>query len=65
MFDKSFNYTTTVAELHNKYHPQLQLCNAVNNFIKEHDGKNNLLIIYYNGHGKLHDEDNGRLELYP
>jgi hypothetical protein len=36
--------------------PQLQLDNHISNFLLEHDGPDNLLIVYYTGHGLFHDD---------
>jgi hypothetical protein len=44
--------------------PQHQLDNHISQFIYEHDGPHNLLILYYTGHGVYHDKpEPGYLEL--
>ena len=51
VFRDRFNYHTEIVELNMKTKPQLQLNRCVSTFAEEHNGPNNLLIIYYTGHG--------------
>ncbi|KAK5725160.1 hypothetical protein LTR17_013196 [Elasticomyces elasticus] len=51
---QSFGFTVEVVELDNKLRePQLQLDEAVDDFVRRHDGHtdSHLLIVYYTGHG--------------
>ena len=40
-----------------KTKPQLQLNRCISTFAEEHNGPNNLLIIYYTGHGVYREDD--------
>lgn len=51
LFRNRFHYHTETIELNLSTKPQLQLNSRVSNFAEKHDGPNNLLIIYYTGHG--------------
>lgn len=42
--------------MNNKRKPQHQLNSHVSDFIRDNDGRRNLLILYYTGHGIFHDE---------
>ncbi|KAH7025353.1 hypothetical protein B0J12DRAFT_585300, partial [Macrophomina phaseolina] len=53
VFEVDFAYETRVLALGPK-NPQMQLLNGVTGFIVEKDGRNNLMIIYYAGHGVFH-----------
>ncbi|EKG22379.1 hypothetical protein MPH_00276 [Macrophomina phaseolina MS6] len=63
VFEVDFAYETRVLALGPK-NPQMQLLNGVTGFIVEKDGRNNLMIIYYAGHGVFH-KNRGLLELSP
>ncbi len=67
LFHSRFNYTTRIVELNIQTKPQHQLSNHISAFIAEHDGPDNLLIVYHTGHGVYHEEDEdgggGYLEL--
>ncbi|KAJ9656781.1 hypothetical protein H2201_008433 [Coniosporium apollinis] len=63
LFKESFGYPTKIVNLGDSdVKPQLQLNSEVNNFVAEHDGQNNLMIIYYTGHGSW-DKTRKLLEL--
>ncbi|KAK5728872.1 hypothetical protein LTR15_002013 [Elasticomyces elasticus] len=54
MLGQGFGFTVEVVELDNKLRePQLQLDEAVDDFVRRHDGHtdSHLLIVYYTGHG--------------
>lgn len=51
VFRDRFRYVTETVELNVKSKPQLQLNSRVSAFAEKHNGPNNLLIIYYTGHG--------------
>ncbi|KAJ8112306.1 hypothetical protein OPT61_g5299 [Boeremia exigua] len=51
VFRERFRYETETVELNVKGKPQLQLNSCVSAFAEKHNGPNNLLIIYYTGHG--------------
>lgn len=55
LFRDSFNYTTTIVELNVGKKPQHQLDSYVSDFICRHDGPDNLLIVYYTGHGVFNE----------
>ncbi|KAF2795883.1 hypothetical protein K505DRAFT_301288 [Melanomma pulvis-pyrius CBS 109.77] len=64
LFRTRFNYHCEVTKLKNCKNPQLDLDLAILQHISNHDGPDNLLIIYYTGHGNLVNEESGqRLEL--
>lgn len=50
-------------ELNVRQKPQHQLNLHVNEFIMNHDGPQNLLIVYYTGHGTYNDDKKGVLNL--
>ncbi|KAL1645886.1 hypothetical protein SLS61_008147 [Didymella pomorum] len=58
LFRNRFHYTTEIVELNMKGKPQLQLKSRVSKFIEDYDGPNNLLIVYYTGHGVYKDTEN-------
>lgn len=62
LFQNRFNYHTDIVALHVGTKPQLQLDYHVSGFIRDHDGPENLLIVYYTGHG-VYNEDRKCLEL--
>ncbi|KAF2238761.1 hypothetical protein EV356DRAFT_516661 [Viridothelium virens] len=64
LFRKSFRYHTKIVQLHNEYNVNLQLHSAFVEFLKEHDGPNNLIIVYYTGHGSQNVRT-GQLVLLP
>lgn len=51
MFRDRFRYETETVELNITRKPQLQLNTCVTAFAEKHNGPNNLIIIYYTGHG--------------
>jgi hypothetical protein len=53
LFRTQFHYVTKTVELNVKK-PQTQLENHIGEFIVQHDGPHNLLIVYYTGHGSYH-----------
>lgn len=55
LFAEQFNYQCTTVELDVLTKPQLQMNKHLSTFLEKHDGPNNLLIVYYTGHG-LHKE---------
>ena len=66
VFEEKFGYHATIAKL--KLRPggpliQVQVNFEVAQFVRNHDGQNNLLIVYYAGHGKP-GRDYGKLELF-
>ncbi|KAF1972167.1 hypothetical protein BU23DRAFT_469178 [Bimuria novae-zelandiae CBS 107.79] len=64
IFTTKFGYECNVAKLNNSKRPQHQLDAAIQNHRNDHDGPNNLLIVYYTGHGTVvGPEDDERLEL--
>ncbi|OJD31224.1 homeobox domain containing protein [Diplodia corticola] len=62
VFEDKYGYATKTIELSLPRNPQMQLTNAISGFIVENDDPQNLLIVYYAGHGIFHD-DGKRLEL--
>ncbi|KAL9071887.1 MAG: hypothetical protein Q9157_005313 [Trypethelium eluteriae] len=64
LFRKSFRYHTKIVQLHDEYNVNLQLHSAFVEFLKEHDGPNNLIIVYYTGHGSQNVRT-GQLVLLP
>ncbi|KAI9710485.1 MAG: Phosphatidylinositol-4-phosphate 5-kinase [Bogoriella megaspora] len=64
LFQNSFKYHTKIVQLHDKCNANLQLHSAFVDFIKQYDGPNNLLIVYYTGHGSQMI-DTGHLLLHP
>ena len=64
VFEDKFGYSATIAKLSpTKGGLQVQINREVANFVGDHDGQNNLLIVYYAGHGKP-GEIFGQLELH-
>lgn len=55
VFADKFGYATQTVELSLR-NPQMQLMNAITGFIVEYDDPQNLLIVYYAGHGIFHDD---------
>jgi hypothetical protein len=62
VFRERFLFHTIVVPLSLRRKPQHQLDRSMMQFIEEHDGAHNLLIVYYTGHG-VYREDLGSLEL--
>lgn len=56
LFSESFNYSTSIVELNVGKKPQHQLDSYISDFICNNDGPDNLLIVYYTGHGVFNDE---------
>lgn len=61
VFQDIFKYKTTkkILQQNPKKHPQTQINLYLAEFVHTHDDPNTLLIVYYAGHGKLTDGDNG------
>ncbi|KAJ4384756.1 hypothetical protein N0V86_000358 [Didymella sp. IMI 355093] len=57
LFRDRFHYHTETIELNLSTKPQLQLNSRVSNFTEKYDGPNNLLIVYYTGHGVFREQD--------
>jgi hypothetical protein len=51
IFENKFNYACKVHSITNLKKPQIDLNRAILNHVYENDGPNNLLIVYYTGHG--------------
>ncbi|KAF1844078.1 uncharacterized protein K460DRAFT_290302 [Cucurbitaria berberidis CBS 394.84] len=62
LFRDRFHYDTKTIELNVRSKPQHQLNSHVSDFVRDHDGPHNLLIIYYTGHG-VYMDDKKYLEL--
>ncbi|EUC30454.1 hypothetical protein COCCADRAFT_39314 [Bipolaris zeicola 26-R-13] len=56
LFRDRFNYATSIVELNVVKKPQHQLDSYVSDFICNNDGPDNLLIVYYTGHGVFNDQ---------
>ncbi|ORY09510.1 hypothetical protein BCR34DRAFT_568276 [Clohesyomyces aquaticus] len=64
LFKDRFHYDCEIAKLENCRNPQVDLNCEILQHIRKHDGPNNLLVIYYTGHGRiLQEHDGSRLEL--
>ena len=65
VFEDQFGYSATISKLSSpaKNVLQVELNKIVANFVSDHDGPHNLLIVYYAGHGKP-GETYGHLELF-
>ncbi|KAL9121409.1 MAG: hypothetical protein Q9187_002035 [Circinaria calcarea] len=48
---QNFNYSTEIFEIDITTSPKLQLKKAVLDFVYKYNGRHNLLIVYYTGHG--------------
>lgn len=59
IFTKQFGYECDIAKIKNSKKPQVMLNLAILQHVHRHDGPNNLLIVYYTGHG-TRAEVNGR-----
>ena len=53
LFRESFGFQVERTTLNNTKPPQQQLNAAISNFVLEHDGPYNLLLVYYAGHGQF------------
>jgi hypothetical protein len=62
IFQTRFRFVTETVELNVSSKPQHQINRHLSAFIEKHDGPNNLLIVYYTGHG-VYREDHKHLEL--
>jgi hypothetical protein len=62
IFRTRFRFETETVELNVSSKPQHQMNRHLSAFIEKHDGPNNLLIVYYTGHG-VYREDLKHLEL--
>lgn len=51
LFANQFHYHCEVVELNVQSKPQHQLDRHISTFVEQHDGQNNLMIVYYTGHG--------------
>ncbi|KAF2001669.1 hypothetical protein P154DRAFT_403416, partial [Amniculicola lignicola CBS 123094] len=51
LFCNVFHYQIETVELNVSSKPQLQLHSYLTRFVEKHDGRNNLIIVYYTGHG--------------
>ncbi|KAI4955672.1 hypothetical protein J4E91_001533 [Alternaria rosae] len=56
LFRDRYHYKSNIVELDVNPKPQHQLESAVINFIRDNDGPENLLIVYYTGHGDYSEE---------
>ena len=65
VLEQRFHYEAKVECIENNIEQRLQVCvNAiVANFVRSNDGPDNLLIVYYSGHGKP-GRSAGDLELF-
>jgi hypothetical protein len=57
LFNQHFNYKSKIVELDVQKKAQHQLNNAITSFVLDNDGPNNLLIVYYTGHGTYRKEE--------
>lgn len=62
LFRDDFHFKVEHTLLNTVKPPQQQLNHAITDFVLKHDGPNNLLLIYYAGHG-LFKEDTRQLVL--
>ncbi|KAF2789190.1 hypothetical protein K505DRAFT_393051 [Melanomma pulvis-pyrius CBS 109.77] len=53
LLEGQFHFECSISRLDDQNEPQNQLNGAIANHIALHDGPNNLLIVYYTGHGCL------------
>ncbi|KAJ4356503.1 uncharacterized protein N0V89_004537 [Didymosphaeria variabile] len=64
IFTLGFGFGCRVARIKNDKNPQISLNFEILKHVNEHDGENNLLIVYYTGHGnQVNDGDGQHLEL--
>lgn len=52
LFREHFHYQTQIVKIGVRGRPQHQLDLHISQFIYDHDGPHNLLIVYYTGHGR-------------
>ncbi|KAH7121194.1 hypothetical protein B0J11DRAFT_59573 [Dendryphion nanum] len=63
LFRERFNYEVEETKLGKTPNPQIELNYAIMQHIFKHDGRNNLLIVYYTGHGAVYKPHDQHLEL--
>jgi len=58
LFEKSFNYKTVLLSLTANHHrsPEEYLKHKIRKLMKQHDSANDLLIVYYSGHGSFYND---------
>ncbi|KAL1626831.1 hypothetical protein SLS56_006647 [Neofusicoccum ribis] len=64
LFENTFKYETETLALGGSERTQLQLISGIGNFAHKSGGEDNLLIVYYAGHGVYH-KDKHLLEFFP
>ncbi|KAF2501299.1 hypothetical protein BU16DRAFT_555792 [Lophium mytilinum] len=57
LFRNSFHYNTRIVELNVAKKPQHQLNRHISTFVEDCDGENNLMIVYYTGHGVYREHE--------
>jgi hypothetical protein len=57
LFRDSFHYKTRIVELNVAKKPQHQLNRHISAFVEESDGPDNLMIVYYTGHGVYREHE--------
>ncbi|KAF2106421.1 hypothetical protein BDV96DRAFT_507959 [Lophiotrema nucula] len=57
VFSSQFHYYVRTVELDVSHKPQLRINTFLSEFIEENDGPNNLMIVYYTGHGVYMEHD--------
>ncbi|KAF2658096.1 hypothetical protein K491DRAFT_676707 [Lophiostoma macrostomum CBS 122681] len=62
IFRNTFHYACQTVELNVKSKPQHQMNSHISAFVNRYDGPNNLMIVYYTGHGVFR-EDTKTLEI--
>jgi hypothetical protein len=55
-FRERYNFDVEVVELNLRKKPKFQLKSHVSNFICQHDGPHNLLVVFYTGHSIWHSD---------
>ncbi|KAF2002303.1 hypothetical protein P154DRAFT_521115 [Amniculicola lignicola CBS 123094] len=63
LFKNGFHYDCEIVELGTSTRPQIKLNAALAAHVSKHDGPNNLLIVYYTGHGQLHKAKDAEMRL--
>jgi len=58
LFETSFNYKTVLLSLTANHHrsPEEYLKHKIRKLMKQHDSANDLVIVYYSGHGSFHND---------
>ncbi|KAF2263479.1 hypothetical protein CC78DRAFT_270147 [Lojkania enalia] len=56
VFRHQYRFHTEIVELNVASKPQHQISRHITTFIQMHDGPNNLMIVYYTGHGEYKDD---------